>query len=410
MRCPKCGAQHDTAPSCARCGIVIAKYHVSTPPRRVFSPAPADPAAETRRHVPLDLVVLGMTLVGFTIYWTRSHSEVRVTDTGVSPAADRTRPIASSGRISQQSNPQESDSNPAEGSDAEARMPDVTAPCPIAGGTAPSSDRAVPPYWLEGASGYDDGVRAHDQRTAPMVLYFFTDWCKYCKSFDEQLLSSTEMDRYFSRQTVRVRINPERGPAEKGLADRFNVDGYPTFLLVPAGGATAVECSPYSPHSASQQLLSPAEFAQEIDTKNRKQVKELLSDAQRQRRAGNLPGALAILDKAAAASPDQADVYQERASALEQSGDLDRALSDYATLAALRPDDVAPYERGTRALLGARRFEEAAACSTDWVGYHPRSAAGYFARAEAHRGRGDPVAARADAQAACRLGMVAACH
>ena len=113
----------------------------------------------------------------------------------------------------------------------------------MADAVEPSDVREVPPYWLTGASGYEDAVRRRQASSAPLVLYFFTDWCPYCKAVDRDLFSSAEADRYMSRAVVRVRINPESGDAERRLADQFKVTGYPTFLVLPASSTDPLRCS-----------------------------------------------------------------------------------------------------------------------------------------------------------------------
>jgi tetratricopeptide (TPR) repeat protein len=200
------------------------------------------------------------------------------------------------------------------------------------------------------------------------------------------------------------------GAAEKRIADSLDVKGYPTFLLLPAGHSAPVRCSMYRADTAPFELLSPQEFIDRIEDKNRRHFKKLVADGERRRSEGDLAGALEALDKAAAAGPDDPDVYLERGKAHEQGGDLDKALADYAAVAALRPDDASVYERATRALREERRFDEAVACATGWLARDARNGRAFLARAEAHQGRGDPMGARQDAQHACALGASTGCR
>src|SRR5215831_3844584 len=64
--------------------------------------------------------------------------------------------------------------------------------------------------WYEGSDGYEaaDGLR-RAQHSA-IIVYFYTDWCPYCKKLDRDLLPTPEMSE-FLRSVIKVRINPEKG-------------------------------------------------------------------------------------------------------------------------------------------------------------------------------------------------------
>jgi thioredoxin-related protein len=79
-----------------------------------------------------------------------------------------------------------------------------------------------------------------------MVLLDFTgsDWCPWCIKFDHDVLSTGEFAGYAKSKLVLVQLDfPRTKPqsddlkqANAALAKRFNVDGYPTYVLLnPAG-------------------------------------------------------------------------------------------------------------------------------------------------------------------------------
>lgn len=79
-----------------------------------------------------------------------------------------------------------------------------------------------------------------------MVLLDFTgsDWCPWCIKFDHDVLSTGEFADYAKSKLVLVQLDfPRTKPqsddlkqANAALAKRFNVDGYPTYVLLnPAG-------------------------------------------------------------------------------------------------------------------------------------------------------------------------------
>ena len=89
--------------------------------------------------------------------------------------------------------------------------------------------------WLDGAAGYADAVRRQRSTGAPMLVYFRTDWCPYCRRFDG--LVEEEPVRAGLASTIKVRINPELGDAESALfKSEFKGKAYPSVYLVDAGG------------------------------------------------------------------------------------------------------------------------------------------------------------------------------
>ncbi|MCS6883967.1 MAG: protein disulfide isomerase family protein [Acidobacteriota bacterium] len=89
--------------------------------------------------------------------------------------------------------------------------------------------------WLTGASGFREVVNHHKQLSLPMIVYFYTDWCGYCKALDGRLLNSEQVES-FLKAIPRVRINPESGKDENELARGFSITGYPSFFVISASG------------------------------------------------------------------------------------------------------------------------------------------------------------------------------
>ncbi len=85
--------------------------------------------------------------------------------------------------------------------------------------------------WYEGANGYADARERQKSSHASMLVYFHTDWCLHCKSFDGLLEDAKVRSRL--ADLIKVRINPERGKAEDAL---FKGTAFPTVFLVDSGG------------------------------------------------------------------------------------------------------------------------------------------------------------------------------
>jgi hypothetical protein len=57
-----------------------------------------------------------------------------------------------------------------------------------------------------------------------------------------------------------VRINPENGPREQGVAGRFDVDGYPSVFIIPREADIPVKIYPFQRAGETFQALSPRDF------------------------------------------------------------------------------------------------------------------------------------------------------
>ncbi|MFN2511612.1 MAG: thioredoxin family protein [Pyrinomonadaceae bacterium] len=98
--------------------------------------------------------------------------------------------------------------------------------------------------WLYGASGYARAVEMQKELNIPLVVYFYTDWCSYCRTLDNQYLPSAPVQDYL-RGVVKVRIHAEQGFAERALAKRYGVSGYPSFFVMRNPAARPVNVSPF---------------------------------------------------------------------------------------------------------------------------------------------------------------------
>ena len=128
--------------------------------------------------------------------------------------------------------------------------------------SSPSSPSSTPPSavledrWLNGSAGYARAVELQQELNVPLVVYFYADWCPYCHTLDGQYLPSAPVQEYL-RHVVKVRINPEHGPPERELANRYGVTGYPTFLIMRTASARPMSISPFRTGGN----LTPEQFA-----------------------------------------------------------------------------------------------------------------------------------------------------
>jgi protein disulfide-isomerase len=94
-----------------------------------------------------------------------------------------------------------------------------------------------------------------------MVLLDFTgsDWCPWCIKFDQEVLSTGEFANYAGSKLVLVQLDfPRTKPqsdalkqANQELYQRFNVNGYPTYILLNSSGRELGRQVGYAPGGPS---------------------------------------------------------------------------------------------------------------------------------------------------------------
>lgn len=110
--------------------------------------------------------------------------------------------------------------------------------------------------WLNGAAGYARAIELQRELKVPLIVYFYADWCPYCQKLESDYLPTAVVRQYLSG-VVKVRINPEYGPAEEAIAQRYGVTGYPTFLVMRDLSTPPRNIQPFRKGGAS---LTPADW------------------------------------------------------------------------------------------------------------------------------------------------------
>ena len=90
------------------------------------------------------------------------------------------------------------------------------------------------------------GALAQARSENKLVLLDFTgsDWCEWCIKFDQEVLSTGQFASYAGKNLELVKVDfPRHTPlpadqqrANDALAKQFNVDGYPTYVLLDSAG------------------------------------------------------------------------------------------------------------------------------------------------------------------------------
>jgi thioredoxin-like negative regulator of GroEL len=363
MKCPKCGFEQTEAAECARCGLLFARFEQMEARLRAVHAAPGGGAASPTRRLPLVWIGLALALatVGAVAWLGRSAPESEVAAVPAAPGAAapaRARRDASAAA-------------------ARAAAAEDGGACPLAVAAFAPASRSVGGPWLDTAD-FEFAERQQRETGAPLLLYFRTDWCGYCRRLEQGLLAEPAVESFLSDTVVRCRVNPEESAEAEAIARRFRVTGYPTLYLA-AAGVAPVRVSTYG---SGTQALSAERFIEELRGDRLRLAQALVAAGDRTRRGGDLDAALELLDRAVTVGEGGARSYFYRGLARGEAGDATAALADFALAAELEPGNVDLFRQTERLLAREGRWADAAACWSLYLLDHPGSAEAERRRAQ----------------------------
>lgn len=93
----------------------------------------------------------------------------------------------------------------------------------------------------------DDALRRATAENKLVMVFFYTDWCGWCRRMDESTFADSKVQEALGRLVV-VRLNAEKnGRAE---AARFRVNSYPNIAFLDASGAQVARLPGFMPAPA----------------------------------------------------------------------------------------------------------------------------------------------------------------
>jgi thiol-disulfide isomerase/thioredoxin len=197
-------------------------------------------------------------------------------------------------------------------------------------------------------SGWEEGANAHRRVVAnaveseePVVVYFQTDWCPWCRRLNDSYLRQDEV-RHSLEQVRKIAVNPENGAEEKALLQRYGATGFPAFyVFVPAFEGRPRRLTPFRKDDAD----TPAQFAEKIREAIAHEYDAHGYDLSTR---GQDKQAIAYFEKALGYDPDNAYAchslavtYQRLAAQTHDAGLLARAKEYYHRALAIDPTDGA---------------------------------------------------------------------
>ena len=136
----------------------------------------------------------------------------------------------------------------------------------------PSADHSAGAVkWLT----FDEAQKKGQAQDQKFLLFFYTDWCGYCKKLQQMTMADKSVADYINANFIPVLINSEKLPA---VASRYGVGGVPDLrFLTPKGEEIArwpgyIEADQFLPllkfiQTDSYQKMSYSEFLKNKSTK-----------------------------------------------------------------------------------------------------------------------------------------------
>jgi tetratricopeptide (TPR) repeat protein len=409
MNCPKCGFdQPEGGNECARCGIVLAKARRAPPApagpvTEFYSPAPAASAAQSDERNPrgvwfsLALVVIVIGLVAGSVMVARGLRKDVLGE--LTRAAEASAPEAPGQAQAAAAGPGSAPAQPAQGK-TPARPPVDFEMLLLTTHPENGAVKTSYPVWHENIGGYQQAVRERGPELAPMMVYFYTDWCPHCKYVNTVLWPDPGVAASLDH-VVKVRINSEASEAEEALERQYGRPAIPTCYFHAAGEAAykMINCGdPMTPADFSGQmtgLLSGGASLKVADT------------LRKQRR---LPEALATANRVMEARSDDAEAFLFRGYIYHDMGKDDAAERDYLNAIKLDPHNIWSYRGLDEVWLKQGRPLDVVAAWSHFLQFEPRSGEGYLERAGTWQHAGDMAHVREDLQKGCTAGEKRACR
>jgi thiol:disulfide interchange protein len=117
--------------------------------------------------------------------------------------------------------------------------------------------------WYSGYAGMEKAIREQRSTGKPMLVYFYTDWCPYCRQFETDLLAEDEVTDYLD-DVLKVRINPEAGVEEQHVSSMYRVTGYPTLIMHSGASNTMSRVNRMVQEREGVRLMTGDEFVREL--------------------------------------------------------------------------------------------------------------------------------------------------
>lgn len=101
---------------------------------------------------------------------------------------------------------------------------------------------------------FKDALAKAEAEKKPMMIDFYTDWCKWCDTLDVKTYTDPKVSEFVTNNVVPYKIDAEKGEGVE-IAKKYGVKAYPTVLLIRADGEEIDRLLGYMPPETFLQKL-----------------------------------------------------------------------------------------------------------------------------------------------------------
>jgi protein disulfide-isomerase len=96
--------------------------------------------------------------------------------------------------------------------------------------------------WMDN---YDAALKLSAQKKIPVLINFTgSDWCYWCKKLDKEVFSQPDFAKYSKSSLILLKVDFPKNIKQtddvkafnKELANKFNIEGFPTIVLIDSKG------------------------------------------------------------------------------------------------------------------------------------------------------------------------------
>jgi len=99
---------------------------------------------------------------------------------------------------------------------------------------------------------YDEGMALGKRQGKKMYIYFWAEWCGFCKKMERETLSKSLVSSYLNKNFISIKVNSDK---EKETASLYYVRGFPTSWFLTEDGQKISNLPGYVPPDMFLRIL-----------------------------------------------------------------------------------------------------------------------------------------------------------
>ncbi len=99
---------------------------------------------------------------------------------------------------------------------------------------------------------YDEGMALGKRQGKKMYIYFWAEWCTFCKKMEKETLNKSLVSSYLNKNFISIKVNSDK---ERETASLYYVRGFPTSWFLTEDGQKISNLPGYVPPDMFLRIL-----------------------------------------------------------------------------------------------------------------------------------------------------------